>query len=343
MHFGFCIPCFANPGAAFFRTPAWTALDPAAAVEAGVLAEELGYDSLWMADHLIHGVDGGILEGWTTLCVLAGRTRRVGLGTIHLAHPFRHPALTAKMAATLDALSGGRLIFFYDAGWGRAEIDAYGLPFPDTPERVARMSEGLALIKALWTGEPVSFAGRYYQTRAAICRPAPVQRPHPPVWLGEARDDAYNAAIAQHADGWNSVPASVAGFRAKWEKVAAACAAQGRDAAALTRSLEIQVLVAPTRAAVREQLRQIAALPPSPRVPADPALAAYLRDAPPDAPPLPPAVASAWLIGTPDEVAEQVRAYEHAGVSHLMLWFVDFPSTAGLRLFAEAVLPRWRR
>ncbi|MCC6628624.1 MAG: LLM class flavin-dependent oxidoreductase [Chloroflexi bacterium] len=343
MEFGFCIPCFANPGAAFFRTPAWTALDPVAAVEAGVLAEALGYDSLWMADHLIHGADGGILEGWTTLSVLAGRTRRVQLGTIHLAHPFRQPAVTAKMAATLDALSGGRLIFFYDAGWGRAEIDAYGLPFPDEAERVARMDEGLALIKQLWTGEPVDFRGRFYQTQAAICRPAPAQQPRPPIWLGEARGGDYLAAVARHADGWNSTPAAPAGYADKWAQVAAACAAAGRDADALTRSLEIQVLVGPTRSAVREQLRHIAALPLSPRVPADPAVASHVRDAPLDAPPLPAAVGDRWLIGTPDEVVEQITAFEMLGVSHLMLWFVDFPSTDGLRLFSEAVMPHWRR
>jgi alkanesulfonate monooxygenase SsuD/methylene tetrahydromethanopterin reductase-like flavin-dependent oxidoreductase (luciferase family) len=342
VQFGFCVPCFANPGAAFFRTPAWTALDPAAAVEACARAEELGYDSLWMADHLIHGADGGILEGWTTLAFLAGGARRIQLGAIHLAHPFREPALTAKMAATLDALSGGRLIFFYDAGWGRAEIDAYGLPFHDQPERVARMAEGLTLIKQLWTGEPVSFEGRFYRTDRAICRPTPAQRPHPPIWLGEVRDDDYLAAVAAHADGWNSTPAAPAGYAEKWSKVAAACATLGRDADALTRSLEIQILVAPTRQAVRRQLQEIATLPLSPRVPARPEVTAYLRDAPDDAPPLPPEVGATWLIGTPDEIAEQIAAYEALGVSHLMLWFVDFPSLDGLRLFADAVMPRWR-
>jgi alkanesulfonate monooxygenase SsuD/methylene tetrahydromethanopterin reductase-like flavin-dependent oxidoreductase (luciferase family) len=343
MQFGFCVPCFANPGAGFFRTPAWTALDPPAAVEACVLAEELGYDSLWMADHLIHGVDGGILEGWTTLSLLAGRTRRIQFGTIHMAHPLRHPAIAAKMAATLDALSGGRLIFFYDMGSGRGEIEAYGLPFHEQAERVARMAEGLTLIKQLWTGEPVNFEGRYYQTREAICRPVPTQRPRPPIWLGEARDDDYLAAVADHADGWNSTPTSVAGYAEKWGKVAAACAAQGRDADTLTRSLEIQILVAPTRQAVREQLRSIAALPASARRPVDPAVLAHLQETPPEAPPLPEAIGANWLIGTPDEVAEQIAAYERLGVSHLMLWFVDFPSDEGLRLFAEAVAPRWRR
>src|SRR5216683_2990985 len=116
VRFGFCVPIFANPGAAFFRTPNWTALEPAAAVDSAVEAERLEYDSIWVADHLMHGFDDAILEGWTTLAVIAGRTSRITLGTIHLAQPFRPPAIAAKMAATLDVLSGGRLILFYDCG-----------------------------------------------------------------------------------------------------------------------------------------------------------------------------------------------------------------------------------
>jgi alkanesulfonate monooxygenase SsuD/methylene tetrahydromethanopterin reductase-like flavin-dependent oxidoreductase (luciferase family) len=88
--FGVSIPLFANPGRAFFRTPAWEALEPGRALDFAVDAEELGYDSIWVADHLMHGSDGGILEGWTTLSVIAGRTRRVALGTIHLAQPSAH-------------------------------------------------------------------------------------------------------------------------------------------------------------------------------------------------------------------------------------------------------------
>jgi alkanesulfonate monooxygenase SsuD/methylene tetrahydromethanopterin reductase-like flavin-dependent oxidoreductase (luciferase family) len=176
LRFGFCVPVFAMPGAGFFRTPAWTALDPPAAVEAAVEAERLGYDSVWVADHLIHGHDGGILEGWTTLCVIAGRTRRVRLGPIHLAQALRPPALGAKMAATLDAISGGRLIVFYDWG-GEAEARAYGLPYPPESERVARLDEGLRLIEALWQAEaPLDFAGTYYSTAGAICRPPPARR-----------------------------------------------------------------------------------------------------------------------------------------------------------------------
>ena len=224
LRFGFCVPLFANPGPAFFRTPAWTALEPGAAVDAAVEAERLGYDSIWVADHLMHGFDDAILEGWTTLAVIAGRTRHIRLGTIHLAQPFRAPAIAAKMAATLDALSGGRLILFYDCGWQEAEVRAYGLDWPSEAERIARMEDGLDLIKALWAAEePIDFRGRYYSTEGAMCRPGPLQRPRPPIWLGEARHDGWLDAIARHADGWNSTPASPDRLRQKLDAVRAAC------------------------------------------------------------------------------------------------------------------------
>ncbi len=340
MDFGLCIPCFANPGAAFFRTPRWSALDPKAAVEAGVQAERLGYDSLWMADHFIHGVDGGILEGWTTLSVLAGRTNRIQLGTIHMSDAFRHPSLTAKMTSTLDALSDGRFIFFFDAGWGLDEQRAYGYPDRPASERLERLDESLDLITQLWSGATVNYVGKHFRTNDAVCLPTPVRRP--PIWLGEVRDDAYLDIVGRYADGWNSVPVSPQQFGERWARVASACTRAGRDPGVLTRSLEIQILIAPTRSAVRQVLEECAALPISPRVPANATIVSYLKSSPADAPPLPDEVASHWLIGTPDEVHAQVEAYAREGVSHLMLWFADFPSSDGMRLFADEVMPRWR-
>jgi alkanesulfonate monooxygenase SsuD/methylene tetrahydromethanopterin reductase-like flavin-dependent oxidoreductase (luciferase family) len=336
---GFCVPLFANPGAAFFRTPAWTALDPRAAVDAACEAERLGYDSVWVADHLMHGHDGGIMEGWTTLSVIAGRTSRVGLGTIHLAQPFRAPALVAKMAATLDALSGGRLIFFYDCGWQEAEVRAYGLDWPAEDERIARMEESLRLIDTLWSSEePVSFDGRFYRTREAICRPKPTLRP--PIWLGEARHDAWVDAICRHMVGWNSTPASPARLAEKLELVRAGCARAGRNFSELEISLEMQVLIAPTEDEVRAIAMRIAGLPPSPRG----APRTDLVDALSSGSTRPLAeLAGDWLVGTPTAVERQMRAYMDLGVSHFMLWFLDFPSLDGMRLFAERVAPALRK
>lgn len=335
--FGFCVPMFANPGAAFFRTPALTALDPVAAIDAAVEAERLGFDSVWAADHLMHGFDGGIMEGWTTLSVIAGRTNRVQLGTIHLAQPFREPAIAAKMAATLDAISGGRTIFFYDCGWQEPEVRAYGLPWPSEEERIARMDEGLTLIDALWREEvPLSFAGRYFQTHEAICRPKPAQRPRPPVWLGESRSQRWNDTICRHADGWNSTPASPARFADKLAGIHEACRRVGRDPSTLELSLEIQVLVAPSDDEVRSTLLRITDLPPSHRGEPRTALVEALRAS---SPPRVSELVDDWLVGTPDEVIRRIGVYRDLGVRHFMLWFIDYPSLSGMRLFAERVLP----
>jgi alkanesulfonate monooxygenase SsuD/methylene tetrahydromethanopterin reductase-like flavin-dependent oxidoreductase (luciferase family) len=340
LRFGFCVPLFANPGPGFFRTPGWTALEPAAAVDAAVEAERLGYDSIWVADHLMHGFDDAILEGWTTLAVIAGRTRHIRLGTIHLAQPFRAPAIAAKMAATLDALSNGRLILFYDCGWQEAEVRAYGLEWPSEAERIARMEDGLDLIKALWAAEaPLDFRGRYFSTDGAMCRPGPLQRPRPPIWLGEARHDGWQDAIVRHADGWNSTPASPHRLSQKLDAVRAACDRAGRNIADLELSLEIQVLVGPTDGDVKRTARDIASLPASKRGAVRQDIVAAL--ATDDARPL-SATVDDWLVGTPEAVVGQLREYIGLGISHFMLWFLDFPSLAGMRLFSEHVMPALR-
>ena len=340
LQFGYCVPMFANPGPAFFRVPGATSLDPVAVVEAAVEAERLGFDSIWTADHLIHGYDGGIMEGWTTLSVIAGKTSRAKLGTIHLAQPFREPQVAAKMAATLDAISGGRLIFFYDCGWQEPEVRAYGLPWPDEEERIGRMDEGLTLIDALWRAdEPLSFDGRYFHTDNAICRPKPAQQPRPPVWLGESRSQLWNDTICRHADGWNSTPASPKRLAEKLAGITEACRRVGRDPATLELSLEIQVLIAPTDAEARETALKIAELPPSARGVPRTALVDQLKQ------PNPPRMADViddWIVGTPDDVIDQIGVYRQLGISHFMLWFIDYPSMQGPRLFAERVMPALR-
>jgi alkanesulfonate monooxygenase SsuD/methylene tetrahydromethanopterin reductase-like flavin-dependent oxidoreductase (luciferase family) len=332
------VPVFANPGPAFFRTPAATALDPQAAVDAAVEAERLGFDSVWVADHLMHGFDEAIMEGWTTLCVIAGRTSRVKLGTIHLAQPFRAPAIAAKMAGTLDALSGGRLIFFYDCGWQPAEVQAYGLDWPAEAERIARMDEGLDLIETLWSADhPVDFRGTYFSTQGAVCRPGPLQQPRPPIWLGEARGDAWLDAVVRHADGFNSTPASPGRLQTKLDALRVACERGGKDFSRLELSLEIQVLIAPTEAEVRAIARHIAGLPPSRRgSPRSDVLAALEPGA---ERPL-SATVDDWLVGTPDAITAQLQTFAQLGISHVMLWFLDYPSLDGMRLFAERVV-RW--
>jgi alkanesulfonate monooxygenase SsuD/methylene tetrahydromethanopterin reductase-like flavin-dependent oxidoreductase (luciferase family) len=343
IEFGFCVPVFANPGMAFFRTPCYERLDWPTTRAAVLECEALGFDSLFVADHVFLGRDGAIYEGWTLLSALAGMTRRVKLAPIHLCDSFRNPALAAKMIATLDVISGGRFILFYDYGWRRLEFDAYGFAFEQSDDaRAAKMVEGLEIITGMLREASFSYSGRYYSVENAVCEPSPVQRPMPPLWMGEANNAVMVDAIARRADVFNSMPASLDGLREKLGVIESACEKAGRDFASLGRSLETQVLVCPTDAEVDACFERIERLRPEQESDADilaqmkatnPALESYgSREA----------LEHEFLIGTPDRVRSRIAEYVDLGIGHFMLWFMDFPSLEGMRLFAREVMPRFR-
>ena len=339
IRFGFCLPIFAAPGVHHFRTPNYPRLNAATTLHTGQRAEELGFDDLWVADHLMLGQENAIMEGWTTLAALAGCTSRARLGMIHQAHFFRQPALAAKMMATLDQISGGRYIFFADPAFGKAEHLAYNLPYPEeTSERIGRTVEGVELALALWrSAEPVTFEGQFYRVENATCTPLPAQQPHPPIWFGESHPDTL-AACARLGQGWNSVPVGLAEMRVRLAALSAACAAIGRDFSEITRSYETQILVAPDRASLRRKLQAMADLAPG--TPPTAELAAYLSGATDT---LPENLTKGYLLGTPDEVTAQMQAYVDAGVNHFMFWFMDAPEDGGMELFMQEVAPHLRK
>lgn len=220
-------------------------------------AERAGFDSLWVYDHLDDYPSPDqpeVLEVFTLLGLLAGWTERIRLGSLVLCDGYRNPALTAKMAATLDVLSGGRLEFGYGAGWHESETRAYGYQFPSAATRIAAMEEGLTIIRGLWSGEPTTVAGVHHRVAAAKCRPRPLQRPHPPITIGGGGEQLLLRAVARHADVWNYFPIPLPAYEHKRAVLHAHCAAVGRDPATLAQSLMVPLVTARREKEVRDQL-----------------------------------------------------------------------------------------
>ena len=340
IQFGYCVPIFAWPGGNLFRTPSFPELNVKTVLETAKLADSLGYDSIWVADHLMLGKDQAIVEGWTTLSAIAGMTSHSKLGIIHQGHFFRYPSVAAKMIATLDQISGGRFIYFADTGTRIGEHQAYGLNYPENvEERMADFLEGLELALKLWqTSEanPLTFDGKYYHIKNAVCTPAPVTQPHPPIWFGEAHPITFDA-VARWGQGWNSVPVGLTTMKQRLDLLKAACEKVNRAFDELEISYEVQILIAPTRAAVREKLKAILALTPSGgETPQDADFRAFVSG---ESDEYPRYLTETGLVGTPDEVKSQLQNYIALGVSHFMLWFMDAPDSAGMKLFMEQVAP----
>jgi alkanesulfonate monooxygenase SsuD/methylene tetrahydromethanopterin reductase-like flavin-dependent oxidoreductase (luciferase family) len=347
VQFGYCVPIFASPGQRLFRTPNYTQLDVTKTMSVARLADELGYDSLWVADHLMLGKDNAIMEGWTTLAALAGSTQRARLGMIHQGHFFRHPAMHAKMTATLDQICGGRFIYFIDAGYGKAEHQAYGLPYPETlEERMAQVFDGLQITLALWQADkPVSLKTEYFEIREATCTPGPVQKQAPkgtpplgpPVWFGEAHPMILEAT-ARYGQGWNTVPHGLAEVQRRLEALKTACDRVGRDFDEIEKSLETQILIAPDWAGVRSSLQAMLMTGPG-TGDLDADLQAFLGG---DTAELRGRYREEWIVGPPVVVEERLRAYIDLGVTHFLFWFMDAPAESGMRLFAADVAWRFK-
>jgi alkanesulfonate monooxygenase SsuD/methylene tetrahydromethanopterin reductase-like flavin-dependent oxidoreductase (luciferase family) len=202
--------------------------------------ESLGFDSLWVCDHLIQPSrpDGPYLEGWTLLAALAARTERVRIGVLVSSNTFRHPVVLAKEAVTLDHISNGRLELGIGAGWYVPEHQVYGIEFPTASKLVGRFREAVEILDRLLRAradELTSYEGHYYQLKDAPFRPGPIQRPRPPFTIGAKKPRMLRIA-AEFADTWNS-SGSVEELRTRNQILDEQCAAIGRDPSTIRRSL----------------------------------------------------------------------------------------------------------
>src|SRR6266545_7690894 len=301
-------------------------------------AEAIGFAELWVSDHFwlpLARPSGpparrGLLECWTTLSALAMRTSRVRLGSLVMPVGFRPPTLLAKMAATLDQLAGGRLDLGLGAGWNEEELRENDLPFPAPGERLAMLEEALGVLRTLLTDAetPASYSGRYYHADGARVIPGPVQRPHPPLWVG-GRGDRLLGVVARAADGWNVCWAITPGeYDQRLQVLGAACARAGRPAGEVRRSVGLATLIGRDHDDLVERWRRLRAWAPAGAL--DRVVLAEW--------------AASRLVGTPDQILEQLRVWEERGVEQVICSLASMPFAVfedeQLDLLGELVLPR---
>jgi F420-dependent oxidoreductase-like protein len=275
-------------------------------------AEEVGFASAWLVDHfhtIPYPSQEATFECWTSTAALARDTSTIRIGQMVTCNSYRHPALLAKMASTVDVLSHGRLTVGIGAGWDEHEYRAYGYAYPEAPVRLRQLREAVQILLAMWTEQEAHFEGDYYQVRGAINQPKGIQQPHIPLLIGGDGEKVTLKLVAQYADACNvgNDPDTV---KQKLAVLKQHCAAVGRDFESIHRTSSTLCLMADSDEQALAQL------------PAD--RKARLGNA-----------VQTALIGSPETLRKRLVAYEAAGVQGLVLRFVDGTSLEALRRFAK--------
>lgn len=303
----------------------WSAADAwANTKELAHRAEQLGYDHLWVYDHVEtvpRRRPTHVFEAFTTLAALAQHTTTVQLGQMVTCAAYRNAGMLAKQAACVDVFSGGRLILGLGAGWYEREYRAYGYDFPSPRARLRILRETLEVVPRLWTEERVTYRGEHVVLDGALCDPKPLQQ-LPAIWVGGGGERVTLRIAARHADATNW-QVGVDGFVRKSELLRGYCAEIGRDFGAITRTHAPDCRVFDSDADLRRWL----ATPDGGHLWGGAADDDYVRDN---------------LVGTAEQIVEKVQAFVDAGCRELVLWFRDYPSGESLERFAREVAPHVR-
>jgi F420-dependent oxidoreductase-like protein len=279
----------------------------------------LGIDSFWVMDHfhqipLVGKQDEPMLESWTTISVLAGVTSKIKLGTMMTGIIYRHPSILAKIGATLDVLSNGRLFMGIGAAWNEEESLAYGIPFPSIKERFVRLEEAIQIIRKMWTDEPsTSFNGKYYQIKNAYCNPKPVQKPSPPIMVGGSGERQTLRILAKYGDACN-LPSfgSVETVKRKLSILKEHCKSIGRDYDSILKTKLGRVVIENDRELARKRSQQIVNMPEE-------------------------QVDEFAIYGTPEDVLRQTELLEDAGIQYLIVVLDPSKELEALNNFAEII------
>lgn len=286
--------------------------------------EKLRYDSIWLYDHFItypEATTEPCFESWTTLSALASITKKLGLGIMVTCNSFRYPSVLAKISATLDVISKGRLNFGIGAGWYNLEYNAYGIPYPKTSVRIAQLGEAVLIIKKMWTEEEPSFKGKYYTIEKAINSPKPVQKPHPPILIGGRGRKLTLRITAKFADRCNfGGYATLKDYEELLGILNEHCAAVGRNPDEIEKTyITDYAIIGGSKEEVKKKIKQFK--------PKDTSISEFTKRN---------------LVGTPDQIISQIQEHVNVGFTSFMLRFPDMIELKPLRMFAEQVFPAFK-
>jgi F420-dependent oxidoreductase-like protein len=279
--------------------------------------DELGFHSVWFNDHL-YGVPMPqlpILEAWTALTAVGALTKRVELGTLVTPVGFRNPALLAKMAATLDQITGGRVIVGLGSGWFQSEFAGYGMPFPPLKDRLEQLDETAMILKLLWTEAQPTFEGKHYRLESTYCEPKPARRP--PILIGGGGEKVLLRLAARHADVWNNLAVHQQELGAKVAKLREHCAAVGRDPAEIRVSQQCLVVIGTDEADAQAKAGKAAQI-----------YGGHMGAGGPLS-----------IAGTAERCIEKIHAHIELGCTMFVMELFGRDVREPARLFAERVLP----
>jgi F420-dependent oxidoreductase-like protein len=284
-------------------------------------ADAWGYDSLWNFDHLypiFTDPNGPCFEGWTTLSALAQATTRARIGCLVNGNTYRNPCLTAKMAATLDHISGGRLNLGIGAGWFELEHRAYGFDFKSVRGRLDALDESLRIIRGMFTQERTTFLGKHYTAEDAIALPKPLQKPHPPIMIGGSGEKVLLRIVAEHADMWNSF-GNAERMRHLMDVIARHGDKVKRDTTQIEKTVGMMFCYA---APEREQMMM--------------QIVAGMGQTTPEK------ARGQFMVGGKQECLDTIERYVRAGVTHFIFMLMAPNFLDGVQEFAEEVIPAVR-
>ena len=287
-----------------------------------VKAENSGFDSFWVMDHfhqipIIGKPEEPMLESWTTISVLAGITSKIKLGTLVTGVIYRYPSLLAKVAATLDVLSNGRLFMGIGAAWNEQESLAYGIGYPSNQERLLRLEEAIQIIRKMWTEEPsASFNGKYYQIHNAYCNPKPIQKPAPPILLGGSGEKRTLKIVAKYADACNLF-GSTDTVKRKLNILKEHCKTVGRDYDSILKTKLGIIVVEDEKQTSEKKIEQIFKGMPEEQI------------------------REFAIYGTPEDVLRQIELFEQVDIQYLIVDLDPTRELEALDVFANKIIKKF--